>query len=180
VSAAPGSPEQAVGPVPLDAMAPDQARSALDACLAAPGWVERLVAGRPHGDPAGWLAAGGAAFAALADQEVLAALSTHPRIGEPPSGGGPHARSSRHEQAGVGAAAADVVAQIAAGNRAYAERFDRVFLIRAAGRSAPEILAELQRRMCNDDVTELHETREQLRQITALRLEHLLGVAGAR
>ena len=62
-----------------------------------------------------------------------------------------------------------------AGNRAYEERFDRVFLIRAAGRGAGEILAELERRLGNDDATERAETLEQLRQIALLRLEPHLG-----
>ena len=67
-------------------------------------------------------------------------------------------------------AAADVAARIAAGNAAYEERFGRVFLIRAAGRSPEEMLAELERRLGNDDETEAREAIEQLRQIALLRL----------
>ena len=52
----------------------------------------------------------------------------------------------------------DVARRLAEGNRAYEERFDRVFLIRAAGRSAPEILEELERRLGNDDAAERAET----------------------
>ncbi len=62
-----------------------------------------------------------------------------------------------------------------AGNRAYEERFDRVFLIRAAGRDSSEILSELERRLGNDDVTERAETLTQLRQIALLRLEQVVG-----
>ncbi len=62
-----------------------------------------------------------------------------------------------------------------AGNRAYEERFDRVFLIRAAGRDASEILSELERRLGNDDDTERDETLTQLRQIALLRLEQVVG-----
>ena len=54
-------------------------------------------------------------------------------------------------------AAAGVTAAIAAGNAAYEQRFGRVFLIRAAGRSPEQILAELQRRLRNDDETEAAE-----------------------
>ena len=64
--------------------------------------------------------------------------------------------------------------RLAAGNRAYEERFDRVFLIRAAGRDAPEILAELERRLGNDDATERGETVTQLREIALLRLEQVV------
>ena len=53
-------------------------------------------------------------------------------------------------------------ARLVEGNRAYEERFDRVFLVRAAGRDGDEILAELERRLGNDDATERAETVEQL------------------
>ena len=67
-------------------------------------------------------------------------------------------------------AAADVAAAIAAGNAAYEDRFGRVFLIRAAGRSPEEMLAELQRRLGNDDDTEAREALGQLAEIAVLRL----------
>ena len=70
--------------------------------------------------------------------------------------------------------AGDTAARLAAGNAAYEERFDRVFLIRAAGRDAEEILAELDRRLQNDDATERAETVDNLRQIALLRLEAAL------
>ena len=78
------------------------------------------------------------------------------------------------EQAGVDPAAGDTAARLAAGNAAYEERFGRVFLIRAAGRDAEAILAELDRRLGNDDATERAETVDNLRQIALLRLEALL------
>jgi 2-oxo-4-hydroxy-4-carboxy-5-ureidoimidazoline decarboxylase len=60
---------------------------------------------------------------------------------------------------------------MAQGNAAYEARFGRVFLIRAAGRSRAEIFGELERRLDNDDATELRETAEQLRDIAVLRLQ---------
>lgn len=67
-------------------------------------------------------------------------------------------------------AAADVAERIAAGNRDYEERFGRVFLIRAAGRSPEEMLAELERRLGNDDDAEVAEAAGQLAEIALLRL----------
>ena len=58
----------------------------------------------------------------------------------------------------------------AAGNQAYEERFGQVFLIRAAGRSAEEILAALESRLTNDEKTEQSIVADQLRQIALLRL----------
>jgi len=50
-----------------------------------------------------------------------------------------------------------------------------VFLIRAAGRDAEQILGELERRLGNDDATEREETVDNLRQIALLRLKGALG-----
>ena len=69
---------------------------------------------------------------------------------------------------------AGVRAALREGNVAYEERFDQVFLIRAAGRPPAGMLAELHRRLQNDPETEQREVAEQLRQITRLRLERLL------
>ena len=66
------------------------------------------------------------------------------------------------------------VQRLAKGNAAYEERFDRVFLIRAAGRDTEDILAELDRRLQNDEATERAETVDNLRQIALLRLEAAL------
>ena len=49
-----------------------------------------------------------------------------------------------------------------------------MFLIRAAGRGSAEILAELERRLGNDDETERAETVTALRDIALLRLERLV------
>ncbi|HEY6743015.1 MAG TPA: 2-oxo-4-hydroxy-4-carboxy-5-ureidoimidazoline decarboxylase, partial [Lapillicoccus sp.] len=81
------------------------------------------------------------------------------------------AEHSVREQSGVDPDNLDTASRLAAGNAAYEQRFDRVFLVRAAGRSADEILAELDRRLENDDATERSETVEQLGEIAVLRLE---------
>ena len=69
---------------------------------------------------------------------------------------------------------AAVMAALAEGNREYEQRFGRVFLIRAAGRSASEVLAELRRRLGNDDETERAETVAALREIALLRLKDVV------
>ena len=56
------------------------------------------------------------------------------------------------------------------GNRAYEQRFGRVFLIRAAGRSSTEILDKLQTRLGNSPDTEDEVVADQLRQIALIRL----------
>ena len=111
----------------------------------------------------------------IADADVDQALAGHPRIGDRAEGEGTDARWSREEQASVADAGDDVQQQLRDGNLSYERRFDRVFLIRAAGRSPQEMLTELTRRLDQDDETERAEVREQLRQITRLRLERALS-----
>ncbi|MFC6287705.1 2-oxo-4-hydroxy-4-carboxy-5-ureidoimidazoline decarboxylase [Nocardioides sp. GCM10027113] len=155
----------------FNALPEAEARERLTRCLAVPRWVDSVVAGRPYADREALLTVAETA-ATLSDDELQEALAGHPRIGER-AGAGHDAAFSEREQSGVDRQDADVAARLAAGNRAYEERFDRVFLIRAAGRDATEILAELERRLGNDDDTERTETEEQLRQIALLRLEQL-------
>ncbi len=140
-------------------------REQLLGCLSVPRWADEVLSGEPYADRSALLAAADAAARSLSDPELDQALSAHPRIGE--RGGA----QSQREQAGVDASAAD---RLAAGNAAYEERFGRVFLIRAAGRDADEILAELERRLANTDDAERAETVDNLRQITLLRLEALV------
>ena len=80
---------------------------------------------------------------------------------------------SRNEQSGI-ALSGGIREQLEEGNRRYEERFGRVFLIRAAGRSAEEILAVLNRRLENTAEDELAATAAALREIAMLRLEGLL------
>ena len=157
----------------LNALPEAEVRERLAGCLDVARWVDTVAEGRPYGDVAA-LRAVATAAAELDDAELEAALARHPRIGER-AGAGHDAAHSAREQAGVDPADHDVATRIAAGNVAYEERFDRVFLIRASGRSGPQILAELERRLGNDEATERGETVQQLREIALLRLDQLVG-----
>ena len=69
----------------------------------------------------------------------------------------------------------EVVRRLAEGNRAYEERFGRVFIVRAAGRSGPEILEHLRHRLDNTDDLERAATIDQLAQIAVLRMKEMLS-----
>lgn len=136
-------------------------------------WVHTLVADRPYTSVEEALALADREARSWTPAEVDAALAHHPRIGERASGASTEASMSRSEQAGVGVD--DETSQaLLEGNREYEERFGRVFLIRAAGRTAPEILSELRRRLGNDADAEATEVVQQLREIALLRLEGTL------
>jgi OHCU decarboxylase len=138
-------------------------REQLLSCLAVPRWADDVLAGGPYADRTALLSAADVAARSLSDEELEQALSAHPRIGERGDS------QSQQEQSAV--APSD---RLVSGNRAYEQRFGRVFLVRAAGRDAEEILAELERRLGNTDEAERAETIDNLRQIALLRLESRL------
>lgn len=152
----------------------DQAKAQLRRCLDVTRWVDEVSTGRPYADWADLEAAAQRSGARLNSKELEQALAGHPRIGEKVSTPQHDAEFSEREQSGVDPADAEVAQALANGNRAYEQRFDRVFLIRAAGRSADQILTELNRRLANDDDTERHEVVAQLTQIAVLRLKEAI------
>ncbi len=82
---------------------------------------------------------------------------------------------SRTEQAGVSATDVAMLDRLAEGNRRYEEKFGRIYLVRAAGRSAAEMLDLLEHRLTNDPTTELGVTKTQLAEIATLRLKALIS-----
>ena len=153
----------------------ETAAERLRACNAAPRFVRAVLSGRPYPDAGALVAAAEEAARSLPWDEVAVALAAHPRIGDRVSGSSAEAEASRREQSSMSDADAAVRAALVDGNRAYEERFDHVFLVRASGRSPEEMLAELRRRLDNDVDTERAEVTEQLAQITAIRVKGLLS-----
>jgi 2-oxo-4-hydroxy-4-carboxy-5-ureidoimidazoline decarboxylase len=142
-------------------------------CLNVPRWAAEVARGRRYADYAALAAKAESSAAQLSDDELTSALDGHPRIGER-AGDGHDAEFSAREQAQVDRNDAAVLAALAEGNREYEQRFGRVFLIRAACRNSSEILAELRRRLGNDDETERAETVAALREIALLRLKDVM------
>ena len=151
----------------------DRAVQALRACNAAPRFAAEIAGGRPYRDVETLVDRAEEVTRALPWADVAIALAVHPRIGDRVDGSSAEAESSRREQSAVDDADAATRDALLEGNRAYEERFDHVFLIRAAGRSAAEMLAELRRRLDNDEEAERAEVTEQLAQITGLRVREL-------
>jgi 2-oxo-4-hydroxy-4-carboxy-5-ureidoimidazoline decarboxylase len=153
----------------------DQAVQALRACNAAPRFAAEIVAGRPYRDVATLVERAEEVTRGLPWEDVAIALAAHPRIGDRVTGSSAEAESSRREQSSMDDADAATRDALLEGNRAYEERFDHVFLIRASGRGPAEMLAELRRRLDNDEETERTEVTEQLAQITGLRVRGLVS-----
>jgi 2-oxo-4-hydroxy-4-carboxy-5-ureidoimidazoline decarboxylase len=136
-----------------------------------------MAARRPIFDEATLFAACDEIWKTLPESDWLEAFRSHPRIGGSRAAASAPEQSaawSGEEQRKVGAAGEDVKSLLAEGNRSYEQRFGRIFIVCATGKSAAEILELLRQRLQNDDATELLEAAEQQRQIAHLRLKKWL------
>jgi OHCU decarboxylase len=132
---------------------------------------------RPLTDENSVLTASDEIWRKLTPPDWMEAFNSHPRIGESRPSQSASTQSagwSSQEQRNVGDADAVVKADLADANREYERRFNRTFIVCAAGKSASEILENLRRRLQNDAETELHEAAEQQGQITQIRLRKWL------
>lgn len=148
-------------------------RTRLLACADVPAWADAVLEGRPYADLAALEATADTAARAFTPADVDRALAAHPRIGERARGRSTEAAWSRAEQATV-TRTAETDAELATGNRAYEDRFGRVFLICATGLSGEEILKSLRSRLDNDDATEQAVVADELRKIALLRLRKVV------
>ena len=161
------------------------ARAALLACCSSQLWADRMIAGRPFGQPADAITLSGEIVSAMSPADLATALAGHPRIGERQAPDrSPQAQSaqwsqhqqwSQQEQALVAAADAQTNRELAAANLEYERRFGHIYLVCASGRTGPELLALLNGRLRNDADTEWQVVRSELRQINEIRLQHLLA-----
>jgi 2-oxo-4-hydroxy-4-carboxy-5-ureidoimidazoline decarboxylase len=146
-------------------------------CCSSTAWAVGLASQRPFADVQQLLLASDQVWAALPESAWQEAFDSHPRIGQQ------HARAatveslamSSHEQSAAMSDEDATKLALAEGNRQYEEKFGRIFIVCASGKSAAEILAILNARMNNGAGAELLEAAEQQRQITQLRLRRWLG-----
>jgi 2-oxo-4-hydroxy-4-carboxy-5-ureidoimidazoline decarboxylase len=157
----------------LDAPA---AAAAILPCNGSQTWADDLTALRPFQTPFDLTCTADIVWRALPASDQQQAFDSHPCIGEhqAKAATSQSLQWSSSEQASA-QLTADTQAELAAANRAYEEKFGRIFIVCATGKSAAEILTLLRARLSNDPSTELREAAEQQRQITQLRLRKWLA-----
>jgi OHCU decarboxylase len=150
----------------------DAAEAQILPCCGSKRWAREVAARRPFKDEAALMAASDETWRNLNEADWIEAFGSHPRIGESKTQRGTQNSDtwSRQEQEKVTESGDAVKIALADGNCAYEDKFGRIFIVCATGKSASEILELLQRRLRNDAATELHEAAEQQGQITQLRL----------
>jgi OHCU decarboxylase len=161
----------------LNSLAPEEAESEFLKCCGSRRWAQGMASLRPFKGMKELLEAADRIWWGLKPGDWLEAFSRHPKIGERKAQlaqAAEAARWSEQEQAGTRDAAQGALAELAALNRAYEERFGFIYIICATGRTTEEMLALLRQRLRNDYETELRVAAEEQRRITHLRLGKLL------
>jgi 2-oxo-4-hydroxy-4-carboxy-5-ureidoimidazoline decarboxylase len=155
-------------------LAQEEAEREILACCGSRTWAESMALKRPIHDELSLIETSDAIWRSLGESAWLEAFQSHPRIGETRAEKISPAQSSAwSEQEQRKAATAEEAVKMALkwGNREYEQKFGRIFIVCAAGKSASEILEILRRRLHNDDATELRQAAEEQRQIMHLRLK---------
>lgn len=163
----------------LNQLPPAEAAERFRACCGSSRWVELMVTRRPFATVEALLTAADESWRSTGPADWDEAFAHHPRIGErrPAAQVSTTARTwSEGEQGGVAQSDARTRAALAEAGAAYERRFGRIYIVCAAGRSAGELLADIEARLGNDPEREHAVAAEEQRKITRLRLRTLLGV----
>ena len=164
-------------------------------CCGSTKWARAMAAARPFATIEAIYAASDKIDGSLEPSDWIEAFHAHPRIGERAAAGragraekaGTAGRAgkarrvdaraswSNEEQAGARGASEAVRDRLAALNRDYEARFGYIFIVCATGKTADEMLAELERRLAHSASEELPVAAAEQRKITHLRIAKLLG-----
>jgi 2-oxo-4-hydroxy-4-carboxy-5-ureidoimidazoline decarboxylase len=166
------SPANSLTLLDFNAMTGPDCRRLLHSCLDVDSWVDAVCDRRPYASIGELLARSAAVGSTISEKEILGALDRHPRIGGTLDDDSRESSWSRLEQSRVlSDSAADAAAELATANAEYEKHFGFIFVICAAGRSRPELLAELRERLHNDPEAELAVVRRELLAIAGGRIQ---------
>jgi 2-oxo-4-hydroxy-4-carboxy-5-ureidoimidazoline decarboxylase len=158
----------------LDTAQEDAARALLQSCCGSTRWIDGMMGRRPFRDRSTLQAAARDVWFALGEADWREAFGHHPRIGDRESlqrRFPATAHLSAHEQRAVDEAPGDILNDLEQANRLYEEKFGYIFIVRASGRTAGEMLVLLRERLENDPRSEIETAAAQQAEITALRLD---------
>ena len=169
------APGAAAGLARLNALSGDDARAALRRCCGSSRWIEAMAAARPFEDVPAVLRIAERTWWALDQAAHREAFAAHPRIGEAATPASGDRAWSAAEQQAAATAGGQLVADLAAANRAYFDRHGFLFIVCATGRSADAMLADLRDRTPRGLAEELRTAAEEQIKITRLRLRKLIA-----
>jgi allantoicase len=165
----------ALGLARLESMGPAEAEAALLQCCGSSKWAKAMLTKRPFTSHKAMEDAALGVFLTLEKKDWLEAFTAHPRIGDKAALREKAKGWEAGEQKGATGASDATLDALLAGNREYEKKFGHIFIVCATGKSADEMLANLNSRLANAAPKELEIASGEQRQITKLRIAKLLG-----
>lgn len=157
----------------------EEAAELLRSCCGATSWVNAMLDRRPYESATRLLDDADVAWATTSVDDWHEAFSHHPRIGEKAARGkqtGLGSAWSEAEQKEIQVASSSTHDQMSLVNIAYERKFGHIYIVNARGKSANDLLGIARSRLKNDPEKELRIAAEEVREITRLRLEKLIGL----
>ena len=164
----------------LNSMPREEAAELLRSCCGATSWVNAMLDRRPYESATRLLDDADVAWATTSVDDWHEAFSYHPRIGEKAAPGKTAALASEWseaEQKKLKVASSSVHDQMSLVNIAYERQFGHIYIVNATGKTARDLLDIARSRLKNNPEKELRIAAEEVRQITRIRLEKLIGIA---
>lgn len=161
-----------------NALSLEDAAHELLPCCGSNAWAAAMASRRPMSEESAVLAVSDDIWRGLGEADWLEAFRSHPRIGETRAEKSVAVQSSawsEQEQQKAATAEEAIKNALKWGNREYEQKFGRIFIVCATGKTASEILEILRRRLHNDDATELQQAAEEQRKIMHIRMKKWLA-----
>ena len=158
-------------------MTVDQLKQELFNCCGATAWVNRMLRFFPMEDLVELLEDAEEQWYACSETDWLEAFSHHPKIGDTNSlqnNFTATAQWAAEEQGVLATAPPQVITALEEANKVYYQKFGYIFIVCATGKSAEEMLDNIQNRFANDAKTEIRIAMDEQNKITLLRLQKLL------
>jgi 2-oxo-4-hydroxy-4-carboxy-5-ureidoimidazoline decarboxylase len=162
----------------LNTISQPELKEVLTKCCGSSAWVKMMMTYFPVDDLVELLEDAEEKWYECNEDDWKDAFAHHPKIGDAeslPKKFTATAEWASGEQSGVNNASADTIKALAEANRLYEEKFGYIFIICATGKSAEEMLADLQVRLKNKPDEEIKIAATEQNKITKLRLEKLLA-----
>jgi 2-oxo-4-hydroxy-4-carboxy-5-ureidoimidazoline decarboxylase len=163
--------------LPLNTLPAAEAERALLSCCGSTRWANLMVARRPFASRQALYDAADDFWRRLDLKDYLQAFAQHPAIGadlgELRKRFASSADWSSEQQSDAEEADQPTLAALRAGNLAYAARFGFIYIVCPTGKSAREVLSNLEERLRNAPAIEIGVTAAEQAKIMRLRLEKL-------
>lgn len=153
---------------------PHQATEAIRGWCGSSSFVTQMEKLRPFASLSDVHSEADRVFESLLNKDWLEAFAAHPRLGDLDSLKMKYAGNrewSANEQSGVQSANEDVLHQLANLNETYFQRFGFIFILKASGATAMDMLTAIRDRIDNDRDHEVGIASQQQRLITHLRID---------